>query len=59
IAARLEARAKAPNPPLIISGAVAEMVGDAFTVFGGKAAELKGVGVHKLYSIREATGRSR
>lgn len=53
IAARLESLAKSPNPPLIISEDVADIVKDSFTVFGGKLTTLKGVGEKKVYSIRE------
>ena len=54
IAARLEALAKPPNPPVIISEDVADRIKDSYTVFGGKLTKLKGVGEKKVYSIKEA-----
>ena len=56
IATRLESLARAPNPPLIISAEVAKRVKGAFKVFGGATAKLKGVGEHKVYSVKEAVG---
>ena len=56
-AARLEALAKAPNPPLMFSEDVAIRVKSSYTVFGGNSVKLKGVGDHKVYSIKEV-GRS-
>ncbi|HKK48175.1 MAG TPA: adenylate/guanylate cyclase domain-containing protein [Alkalispirochaeta sp.] len=57
IAARLESLAKSPNPPLIISEDVADQIKDSYAVFGGKTAQLKGVGEKKIYSIKEAVAR--
>ena len=51
-AARLESQAKKPNPPLIISSAVAEKIKNRFGVAEVGEADLKGIGIQKLYTVR-------
>jgi len=52
MAARLEGQARKPNPPLILSRAAADMIRNEFGVIEVGTADLKGIGVQKLYSVK-------
>ncbi len=56
-AARLEAHAKKPNPPIIISKRAAVEIKGYFGVSEVGEGELKGIGVQKLYTIRSRKKR--
>ncbi len=51
IAARLESQAKKPNPPIIISEAMAHQIKHHHGILSGGSVELKGVGKQRLFSI--------